>query len=76
MRRVTRTSDLKHKVLNDYNLVIARIFEEYVRTDSAEFKAALLRIEDLIHDRASSLRQHTQKQPSADSAPSSLTLGL
>jgi hypothetical protein len=51
------TPDLKHKVLNDYNLVVACISKEYSRTESAEVKAALLRVEDLIHDRASSLRQ-------------------
>jgi hypothetical protein len=76
MRPVTRTSDLKHKVLNDYNLVVARIFEEYSRTDSVEAKAALLRLEDFIHDRAFSLRQHTSKTSSTKAAESTLTLDL
>jgi two-component sensor histidine kinase len=59
MRRVTKTSDLKHKVLNDYNLVVACIFLECSRTDSAEVKAALSRVENFVHDLASSLREHT-----------------
>jgi hypothetical protein len=76
MRPVTSTSDLKHKVLNDYNLMVARIFEEYSRANSDEAKAALLRLEDYIHDRASSLRQHTSKRPSTEAAESTLTLDL
>jgi hypothetical protein len=76
MRPVTSTLDLKHKVLNDYNLMVARIFEEYSRTDSAEAKAALLRLEDYIHDRASSLRRHTARRPSTEAADSTLPLDL
>jgi hypothetical protein len=76
MPPVASTSDLKHKVLNDYNLVVARIFEEYSRTDSADAKAALLRLEDFIHDRASSLRQQATKRPSTEVADSTLTPDL
>jgi hypothetical protein len=59
MRPVTRTFDLKHKVLNDYSFVVACITKEYSGTESAEVKAALLRVENLIHACASSLRQHS-----------------
>ena len=48
---------LRHKVLNDYQAIVACIFDEGCRTTSAEVKDALLRVADRVQELASSLRQ-------------------
>ena len=49
-------TQLRHKVSNDYQAVIACIFDEDVRSTSPEVKEALSRVADCVHELASSLR--------------------
>ena len=48
---------LRHKVLNDYQAIIACIFDEGVRSPRPEVQAALTRVADCVHELASSLRR-------------------
>ena len=64
-------AQLRHRVLNDYQAVIACIFEEGAAATSPEVKEALSRVADCIHELASSLRHpgsdsHESKDPSFD----------
>ena len=52
----TETDELRHKVLNDYNAVIACIVQESASTENMEVKAALSRVADCVYQLASSLR--------------------
>ncbi len=54
----TPISQFQHKVLNDYNAVIACIFAESSRIESAEVREALSRIADCVHELASSVRDY------------------
>lgn len=49
-------AQLRHKVINDYQTVIACIFEESVRSPSPEVNEALSRVAECVHELASSLR--------------------
>lgn len=52
---------LRHKVLNDYQAVIACILREEGRAPSREVKDALSRVADCVHEMASSLRLSGQR---------------
>jgi hypothetical protein len=51
------TTSLRHRVLNDYNAVIACIFAECSRTTCDEVKEALSRVAECVYDLASSFRE-------------------
>lgn len=50
-------AQLRHAVLNDYQAVIACIFNEGARATSPEVKEALSRVADCVDELASSLRR-------------------
>lgn len=62
-------AQLRHKVINDYQAVIACIFDEGVRSPSPEVKEALSRVADCVHELAFSLRRSepNYREPAAPS---------
>jgi hypothetical protein len=62
---------LRHKVLNDYQAIIACIFDEGVRSPRPEVQAALTRVADCVHELASSLRraEANPRDPTFDFSP-------
>lgn len=62
-------AQLRHMVLNDYQAVIACIFDEGARATSPEVTEALSRVADCVHELASSLRQSEahHREPTAPS---------
>ena len=68
--RVILIDDLaqfRHMVLNDYQAVIACIFDEGARSTSPDVKEALSRVADCVHELASLLRRTESNGPTARS---------
>jgi hypothetical protein len=55
----SESDQLRHRVLNDYNAVIACIFAESASSDSEEVKSALTRVADCVYELAGALRRDT-----------------
>ena len=54
--KIDDLTQLRHKVINDYQAVIACIFDESVRSSIPEVKEALSRVAECVHELASALR--------------------
>jgi hypothetical protein len=53
---INDVAQLRHKVINDYQALIACIFQESVRSPNAEVRETLSRVADCVHELACSLR--------------------